>query len=74
MSLPEQQWLSLVKETRICILNHPEDFLGPSLPPRKITRQVINIVFEGFMADVYIRKVQAFRNNDFINDNAQNDS
>ena len=60
-TLPEDQWLTVFHETKKCILNHPADFLGDGLPDMQVTEQAIDKVFDGFLSDMHIRNVQAFR-------------
>jgi hypothetical protein len=60
-SMPPEEWRQLLEQTRICIINHPEDFLGDQLPSHEITKEAINQVFNGFAYDMHIRKVQSFR-------------
>jgi hypothetical protein len=60
-TLPNEEWVKLIYETRESIKFHPEEYLGPDLPSQEIVSAAINQVFEGFLRDIHLRKVQAFR-------------
>lgn len=49
LSVPE--WLELVRTTKECIIDEPESFFGPDLPPQHILHEIINNVFAGFLED-----------------------
>jgi hypothetical protein len=59
--LPHDQWLDLLGQTKISVTSHPEQFFGTDLPNSEITREAIRQVFDGFLRDIEIRNVQAFR-------------
>lgn len=61
-SLPEDEWLMLLNDTKRCIIQYPNDFFCGDLPSKKIIAMAVHLVFEGFTRDLHIRKVQAFRN------------
>ncbi|HYG17950.1 MAG TPA: hypothetical protein VD816_03440 [Ohtaekwangia sp.] len=59
--LSHDEWHVLVDQTRTAITQYPDQFLGSNLPSKDITRAAIDLVFEGFLRDMHIRKVQSFR-------------
>jgi hypothetical protein len=61
-TMPQQQWLDFFYEVKECIIKYPDHFICSELPNKRITHQIINLVFDGFLRDVHIRQVQAFRN------------
>jgi hypothetical protein len=61
-TMSPQQWLDFFFEVKECIVRYPDDFICSELPNKKVTHQIINLVFDGFLRDVHIRQVQAFRN------------
>jgi len=60
-TLPTEIWYQLVHEARMSVVHHPADYLGPQLPDKKIAREAIHLVFDGFLHDLHIREVQSFR-------------
>lgn len=60
-SLPDQQWINFVFETKAAILENPEEFFCFELPDKKITKAAIEEVFEGFFTDQKIRDTQRRR-------------
>jgi hypothetical protein len=65
-SMPQDEWSNLLNQTRHAVLHSPNDFFGSDLPPHDITTEAINQVFEGFLQDIRIRKIQAFRKNPVV--------
>lgn len=61
-TLPDVEWQQLVDDTRASVLMHSAEYLGENLPDKKTTTEAIHMVFDGFLQDIHIRKVQAFRN------------
>ena len=60
-TMSSDEWNRFVEETKDSILKNPIHFLGDDLPAPEITREVIIHVFNGFLQDIKVRKVQAFR-------------
>ena len=60
-SLPAPIWEQLLHETRSSVISHPTEYLGPDLPDKKIVREAIHQVFDGFVSDMHVRDVQSFR-------------
>lgn len=60
-TMPQQQWLAFCAEVKNCIIKYPDHFICSGLPPKKLTREIIDLVFDGFLKDIHIRQVQAFR-------------
>jgi len=65
-TMPHSLWLNFFYDVKSCIARYPDHFICCALPEKKITRQVIDLVFEGFLKDIHIRQVQAFRSHEPI--------
>jgi hypothetical protein len=61
-AIPNDDWTNLLNQTKQSIIQNPRDFFGDNIPPAEITTEAINQVFDGFMHDIRIRRIQAFRN------------
>jgi hypothetical protein len=51
-TVDKNEWLNFVEQTRISIINHPEQYLEPELPDRKILPVIITGIFEEFINDL----------------------
>lgn len=60
-NMSSEEWSTFLEETKESIVKNPTHFLGDDLPSPEITKEVINHVFNGFLQDVKVRKVQSFR-------------
>jgi len=56
--MPVSEWLRLVHETRDSILDYPEEYFCGELPPRRVFREAIEKVFEGFLEDQRLLALQ----------------
>jgi hypothetical protein len=50
-TVDKNEWLNFVEQTRISIINHPAQYLGPELPDRKMLPAIITGIFEEFIND-----------------------
>lgn len=50
-TVDKTEWLNFVEQTRISIINHPNQYLGPDLPDRKTLPVIITAIFEEFIND-----------------------
>jgi hypothetical protein len=61
-TLPYPEWLKLVSDTKESIKHHREEYLGEEAALVDAADDVIELVFSGFLHDIRIREIQAFRN------------
>ncbi|HEU5147825.1 MAG TPA: hypothetical protein VFT90_13960 [Chryseosolibacter sp.] len=61
ITLPVDEWLELVEQTKQSILNTPKEYFGQELPPKSILVAAIELVFTGFLEDQHLRAVQTGR-------------
>lgn len=57
-TLPYEEWLLLVHQTKSAMINDPSEFWCGELPSSEITTEAIEKVFEGFSADLRSRNAQ----------------
>lgn len=60
-TMSSDEWNAFLVDTKDSILKNPYHFLGENLPSPEIISEVINHVFNGFLEDLKVRKVQSFR-------------
>jgi hypothetical protein len=60
-TLPREEWEVLLEETKQSVIRNPTDFFGSNVPPIEVTTEAVLQVFDGFMQDIKIRRIQAFR-------------
>jgi hypothetical protein len=60
-TMSSDEWYALLDETKDAIFKNPSHYLGDNLPSPEVTKEVVNQVFNGFLQDIRVRKVQSFR-------------
>lgn len=54
-SMNRDDWFAFVEHTRHSVLNSPEQYLGPELPPNDLLHSLVTASFEEFLHDLEIR-------------------
>lgn len=49
------EWVRFVKYTQASVIANPEEYLGPVLPEKDVIRNVVEMIFDEFLAQEGVR-------------------
>lgn len=56
LTLPTREWLRLVKRTHSGVLEHPDQYLGESLPDTVVLGELVGEIFEDFLHQQHLEE------------------
>jgi hypothetical protein len=44
-----KDWVAFVERTRISVIEHPDQYLGATLPDQAMVHKLVNVIFDDFL-------------------------